>query len=50
MLVGVIKVIAPLIIVSPILGGGKRPPFIPLLSIFFALAKFGTVCHFCRNR
>ena len=35
---------------SAVLGGGKRPPFIPLLSIFFALANFGTVRHFCRNR
>ena len=34
---------------SAVLGGGKRPPFIPLLSIFFAFANFSTVCHFCRN-
>ena len=35
---------------SAVLGGGKRPAFIPLLSIFFALANFGTIHHFCRNR
>ena len=40
-LVGMVKVIV-LLIVGLVLGGRKRPPFIPLLSDFSALAKFGT--------
>ena len=41
MLVGMVKVIV-LLIIALFLGGGKRPPFIPLLSEFSALANFGT--------
>ena len=51
MLVGVIKVILVLLVIlSAVLGSGKRPPFIPLLSIFFGLANFSTVRHSCHNR
>ena len=46
MLVGMIKVLMLVIdtlLVILILKGWKRPPFIPLLSDFSALANFGTV-------
>ena len=33
MLVGVIKVIAPLIIISAVLRGAKRPRFIPFITV-----------------
>ena len=45
MLVGMIKVILVLLvflIVTFVLKGRKRPPFIPLLSDFSTLANFGT--------
>ena len=43
MLVMIIKVLMlVLLIIALILGGGKRPPFIPLLLDFSVLANFGT--------